>query len=92
MKWAKKCISDGANVNYQDEVSYHIEGSVVNAILFTCTKLIVALDLEVLDLYLDQSSFVTIYCDKLVMYKIKCLSGPDVAIPCTARYALKQSV
>ena len=53
---AKKCISDGANVNYQDEVSYHIEGSVVNEMLFTCTKLTV-----VLDLYLDQSSFETIY-------------------------------
>ena len=38
MKWAKKCISDGANVNYQDEVSYHIEGSVVNEILFTYTS------------------------------------------------------
>ena len=37
---AKKCISDGASVNYQTEVSYHIEGSVVNEILFTCTKLI----------------------------------------------------
>ena len=44
MEWAKKCISDGANVNYQDEVSYHIERSVVNEILFTCTKLIVVLD------------------------------------------------
>ena len=38
VEWVKKCISDGANVNYQDEVSYHTEGSVVNEILFTCTK------------------------------------------------------
>ena len=33
VEWARKCISDGANVNYQDMVSYdvyHIEGSVVN--------------------------------------------------------------
>ncbi len=35
----KKCISDGANVNYQDEVSYddvyQIDGSVVNEVFFT---------------------------------------------------------
>ena len=39
VEWAKKCISDGANVNYQDKVSYdvhvyHIEGS---EMYFTCT-------------------------------------------------------
>ena len=41
VEWARKCISDGANVNDQHEVSYdvyHIEGSVVNEVLFTCTK------------------------------------------------------
>ena len=41
MEWARKCISDGANVNYQDKVGYdvyHIEGSVVNEVFFTCTK------------------------------------------------------
>ena len=29
VEWAKKCITDGANTNYQNEVSYdvyHIEG------------------------------------------------------------------
>ena len=34
MEWERKCISDGANVNYQNKVSYdvngyHIEGSIV---------------------------------------------------------------
>ena len=40
VEWARKCISDGANVNDQHEVSYdvyHIEGSVVNEVFFTCT-------------------------------------------------------
>ena len=44
MEWAKKCISDGANVNYQDKVSYdvhvyHIEGSIMNEMFFTCADL-----------------------------------------------------
>ena len=44
MEWAKKCISDGANVNYQTEVSYdvhvyHIERSIMNEMFFTCADL-----------------------------------------------------
>ncbi len=40
VEWARKYISDGANVNYQDKVNYdvhvyHIEGSVVNEVFFT---------------------------------------------------------
>ena len=44
MEWARKCISDGANVNYQTEVSYdvhvyHIERSIMNEMFFTCADL-----------------------------------------------------
>ena len=41
VEWARKCISDGVNVNYQTKVSYdvyHVEGSIVNEVFFTCTK------------------------------------------------------
>ena len=33
MEWARKCISDGANVNYQTEVSYDIPHREINCVM-----------------------------------------------------------